>query len=110
MLDATGWQWWHVPAPMVAGKDGWRPYRKAAGLPDIFAFYDDPPRMLILELKGKGGKLSDEQRKFLTLAREVGEEHSRLCEAVEPRRIGVYVVTPDNLNAIEQIIRSRVLT
>ena len=57
MLDATGWQWWHVPAPMVAGKDGWRPYRKAAGLPDIFAFYDDPPRMLILELKGDSGKL-----------------------------------------------------
>ena len=44
VLDRFGWQWWHVPAPMVAGRDGkWRPYAKAAGLPDIVAMHDDPP-------------------------------------------------------------------
>lgn len=112
MLDLYGWSWWHVPMPVVAERSGrgFRPYRKAAGLPDIFALYDHPPRMLILELKGDRGKLSDEQRKFLTLARAISEEHFELSKAIEPKRIGTYVVTPENLKAIEVILRTRVLT
>lgn len=98
--------------PVVAERSGrgFRPYKRAGGLPDIFALHRDPPRMLILELKGTGGKLSDDQRRFLTLARAVGEEHFKLCESIEPKRIGTYVVEPETIEAISQVIRSKVLT
>ena len=98
---------------------GFRPYKKARGLPDIFAFHRDPARMLILELKGNGGKLSDEQRKFLTLARDVGDSSylwtdtaldTEIPRLDGQRMIGVYVVEPGNLDAIERIIRTRVLS
>ena len=109
MLDLYGWLWWHVPAPMVAGKDGWRPYRKAAGLPDVFALHEDPPRFLILEFKGKGGRLSPEQREFLRLARNVAE--NIYCDDEMFRgAMGVYVVEPGNLDALRAILRSKVLT
>ena len=115
LLDLFGWRWWHVPAPMLAGRDGnWHAARGAKGLPDIFALHADPPRMLILELKGSTGKLSDEQREFLSMARDVAEAPAELLNGwTSPalaRNIGVYVVEPSNLDAIEQIIRSAVLT
>ena len=94
---------------MLAGRKGdWVPARGAAGLPDIFALHDDPRRMLILELKGSGGKLTDAQREFLRLARDLAEV-SEHFESLE-RTIGVYVVEPHSLDAIEQVIRTRVLT
>lgn len=109
MLDRLGWHWWHVPAPMVAGREGkWRPYKKAAGLPDIFAFHEDPPRMVILELKGDSGRLSAEQREFLRLARDVADE--TLEYSGNDRALGVYVVEPVNLDALEQMLRTKVLT
>jgi hypothetical protein len=111
MLDAFGWRWWHVPAPMVAGKGEWRPYKKAAGLPDIFAFHDDPPRMVILELKGSKGKLSDDQREFLRLARGVAETWEQAWpHTAATRPLGVYVVEPGNIDALETMLRTGVLT
>jgi VRR-NUC domain len=116
LLDLNHWDWWHVPMPMVAERSGrgFRPYKKAGGLPDIFAFHRDPPRMLILELKGKGGKLSDDQRRFLALARDVAErarQHgSETWHLPDERPVGVYVVEPHTIEAISQVIRTRVLT
>ena len=116
MLDVYGWEWWHVPAPMVAGRSEWRPYRKAAGLPDIFAFHTNPPRMVILELKGVKGRLSPEQRRFLQLARDVAENAMRFEERNEhgvsqPRKpFGVYVIGPGELDALRVILKSKILT
>lgn len=108
--EAFNWVVKHVPAPMVAAGDNWRPYKKAAGLPDLFLLHADPPRMVIAEVKGTGGKLSDAQREFLTLARDASEEHFKLCESIEPRRVGVYVFEPGMEEAITQLLRTRVLT
>lgn len=110
MLDLYGWRWWHVPMPVVAERSGrgFRPYKKAAGLPDIFALHSDPPRLLILELKGDGGSLSDAQREFLTLARDVAE-HSVYEDSGGPSPLGVFVVEPGNLDALKGILQSRVL-
>lgn len=120
MLDVFGWRWWHVPAPMVADRTrGWRSYQKGAGLPDIIAFHEDPTRMVILELKGDRGRLSEEQQKFLRLAQDLAnairhDYHDLVCMGADsPRpqdRIGVYVVTPDNLDVLEGMLRTKVLT
>ena len=110
MLDLYGWRWWHVPMPVVAERSGrgFRPYKKAAGLPDIFALHADPPRLLILELKGTGGKLTDDQREFLTLARDVAE-HSIFEDSGGPHTVGVFVVGPGNIDALKGILQTRVL-
>lgn len=109
-----GWQWWHVPAPMVAAKGGtWRPYKKAAGLPDLILLHDDPPRMILAELKGDGGELSEEQREFLRLAHLVAEEATtEWQQGVTPavqRLVGVYVWRPADRDGIERMLRSKVL-
>jgi hypothetical protein len=124
LLDLHGWRWWHVPMPVVAERSGrgFRPYKRAAGLPDIFALHDVPPRMLILELKGKGGKLSDDQREFLKAAADVAsrtyqppqtwalDDISPVTSVSTGKAVGVYVVEPHSLDAIEQVIRTRVVT
>ena len=119
LLDLNGWEWWHVPMPVVAERSGrgFRPYKKAGGLPDIFALHRDPLRMLILELKGDGGKLTDDQRRFLTIARDLSE-HAMTINSETPmfdladceKVVGVYVVEPHSIEAISQVIRTRVLT
>lgn len=109
-----GWSCWHVPAPMRATKAGFVGAKEAAGLPDLLLIHDDPPRLVFAELKGTGGKLSDEQRDFLRAAQAV----SRI--AVEPltpshypgegeRVVGVYVWMPGDELLIEGILRSRML-
>jgi hypothetical protein len=108
-LDATGWKWWHVPAPMVAGKGEWRPYRKAAGLPDIFAFHADPPRMMIVELKGTGGKLSEAQREFLEMARDVADSIEEHDSYGRERKIGVVVLLPGMEDWFAAMCKSKVL-
>lgn len=110
MADAFGWKWWHVPAPMVAAGQTWRPYAKAAGLPDLFLTYDDPARLIIAELKGDGGKLSDAQQEFLALAKAAAD---RDAAGEEPpgrtRVVGVYAWWPKDEPSIEQILRTKVL-
>jgi VRR-NUC domain len=110
--EMFGWLVKHVPAPMVAAGDNWRPYKKAAGLPDLFLLHDDPPRMVIAEVKGTGGRLSDAQREFLRMARDVAEHG---CDVPTPQEVrmkllGVYVFEPGMEEAITQLLRTRVLT
>lgn len=110
--EATGWRVYHVPAPMVANrKGGFVGSPRAAGLPDLFLLHDDPPRMIIAEVKGTGGKLSDKQQEFLALARDVADhgimqdpEFNNL-----DRPLGVYAWSPDHQPIIEDILKSKVL-
>ena len=113
MATGFGWRWWHVPAPMRrAGKD-WVPAREAAGLPDLVLLCDDPPRMILAEVKGTGGKLSVEQQEFLRLASNVAQDiHDDLIHHTakhEARQLGVYVFTPDLEDTIEAMLRTKVL-
>lgn len=123
MAERFGWKWWHVPSPMVAdGKGGWRPYKKAAGLPDLFLMHDDPPRLIIAEVKGDGGKLSDAQREFLQAAKAVAdrtwqEPTEYALDDISPaivvatgHALGVYVFDPSMEAAVEQMLRTKVLT
>ena len=108
--EATGWKVWHVPAPMVAGRKGqFVGSPRAAGLPDLFLLHDDPPRMIVAEVKGDGGKLSDKQREFLSMARAVAE--ATCLSPLKPSScpVGVYAWTPDDQKIIEGILRSKVL-
>lgn len=117
--EATGWKVYHVPAPMVAArKGGFVGSPRAAGLPDLFLLHDDPPRMVIAEVKGDRGKLSDKQREFLALARLVADESyawtDTALDTVIPRlegqrMVGVYAWVPDNQPIIETMLKSKVL-
>jgi len=94
---------------MVADRGGKKfvPSRRGSGLPDLFLLHDDPPLMIIAEVKGPKGKLSDRQREFLQLAREVAEyaAHIQLH-----RPIGVYAWTPADEPIIERVLRSKAVT
>lgn len=108
--EATGWRCYHVPAPMTAGRDGkWHGSPRAKGLPDLFLLHDDPPRMIVAEVKGDGGKLSEAQQEFLRLARNVADSliEDRLTYPV--RQIGVYAWTPAEQDIIERILKSKTL-
>jgi len=106
--EATGWQVFHVPAPMTAARGGgFVGSKRAAGLPDLFLLHDDPPRMIIAEVKGPNGKLSARQRQFLQLAREVAEYTAHI-QLDYP--IGVYAWTPADEPIIERILRSKTVT
>ena len=114
VAERTGWKVYHVPAPMVADRGGQKfvPSRRGAGLPDLFLLHEDPPRLIIAELKGDRGSLTDEQREFLRLARDVADETQRLAHiAPQPgmRAVGVYAWTPADRDIIEQILKSKVL-
>ena len=99
----------------------WRPFKRAAGLPDLFMLHDDPPRMIVAEVKGDGGKLSDKQREFLQMAQTVGsltggfdapEWAYTLADKPKPKRsmvLGVYAWTPADQDIIEGILKSKVL-
>jgi hypothetical protein len=108
--EATNWKVWHVPAPMVASQKGKGMFvgsPRAAGLPDLFLLHDDPPRLIIAEVKGTGGKLSDRQREFLRMARAVTDvmQHGVAVGHV----VGVYAWLPEHQNTIESILKSKVL-
>jgi hypothetical protein len=109
-LATHGWKWWHVPAPMVAGKGEWRPYRKAAGLPDIFAMHHDPPRFLIVETKGTGGKLTEAQREFLEMARRVADTIEEHDSYGHEQIMGVVVLVPGLEDVFVKIVRSKVMS
>lgn len=112
--EQFNWLVKHVPAPMVAAGGEWRPYRKAAGLPDLFLIHADPPRFVMAEVKGSGGKLTKGQQEFLQMARDVADhidfERNMVTSEYQPRAFGVYVFQPGMEEAIEQLLRSRVLT
>lgn len=112
MATRFGWRWWHVPAPMRWTSKGWVPAREAAGLPDLILIHDDPPRMIVAEVKGDGGKLKDEQIVFLKMARGVADHiRDELGEVgIVGGAIGVYFFTPDMEHIVEQMLRTRVLT
>jgi hypothetical protein len=101
-----GWRTWHVPAPMrpIGGKK-FVPETRAKGLPDLFMLHEDPPRLIIAEVKGISGTLSPEQREFLRLAQGVAEDIP-----IEFRPIGVYVFKPGMEKAIEDLLRSKVIS
>lgn len=124
MADRFGWRWWHVPAPMVKRGKEWVGAKQAAGLPDLILIHDDPPRMLMLELKADGGKLSEDQLAFLTMAKAVARDaisledvlhngelllEQKLDAEVRPPTpiIGVHAVWPEHEPIIEQILRSK---
>lgn len=108
-----GWKWWHVPAPMVAAGNEWHPAKQAAGLPDLILIHDDPPRIILAELKSNTGRISKSQRRFLTAARDVAV---RSVDSIAPEgrgqeahTLGVYVWTPGMENIIEATLKSRSL-
>ncbi len=127
MATRFGWKWWHVPAPMRHDRQkGFVPASSAAGLPDLILTHHDPPRLVFMELKGDGGKLSDAQRDFLAAVRDVAEaafSPSTLAELADnpivvmggeahrmTRPVGVYAFWPKDEPLIEQLLRSKVLT
>jgi len=105
------WRWWHVGAPMRAvGGGKFVPDSRAAGLPDLVLLHDDPPRLIFAELKGDSGHpVSDEQREFLRLASVVGQAALEDEGGVGPRYVAGYVWTPADRDAIERILKSKVL-
>ncbi len=122
VAETTGWKVYHVPAPMVAdraGKGRFVGSLRAAGLPDLFLLHDDPPRMIVAEVKGDGGKLSPKQIEFLALARAVAE--ATVPEAAifvggrdtgrtaRIRLVGVYAWLPADQPIIETMLKSKVL-
>jgi hypothetical protein len=115
MAERFGWQVWHVPAPMVwrAKDQKFVPSPQGAGLPDLILLHDDPPRLVFMELKADGGKLSERQREFLLAAREVAEwsiEHEPHTSGTSgATTIGVFACWPDQIDHIEQMLRSRVV-
>lgn len=99
---------------MQASRTGdWVPARHAAGLPDLILLSEDPPRMIIAELKGDGGRLSDAQQEFLRLARDVArtihDEANMLTSAYQQRLLAVYAWYPADMPKIESILKNRVL-
>lgn len=113
MATRFGWKWWHVPTPMrwSPSNKAWVPAKEGRGLPDLILLHSDPPRLVIAEIKGDGGELSDEQAEFLRLARDVAQY---VLESLHDAGsygniIGVYVFTPADEHLAEQILRTKIL-
>ncbi len=127
MADRFGWKWWHVPAPMINAGGEWRPYKKGAGVADLILTCADPPRLVFIELKGDGGKLTDNQRDFLQSVKDVAEAtsgepvlvHDRVVQtdtfsggvahADFEKTLGVYAFWPEVEPLVEQLLRTKVL-
>lgn len=121
MATRYGWKVWHVPAPMVwdARSKAFRPARGGAGLPDLILIHNDPPRLVFMELKREGGKLSERQQEFLQAAKTVAEswpdggviqsgEFGVFKESFE-KAVGVMAVWPKDEQAVEQMLRTKVV-
>lgn len=110
-----GWRCWHVPAPMRHSRtSGWVGAREAAGLADLILIHDDPPRLIFAEVKGSSSSygVTDAQREFLAAVQAVGDltlDDTDLPVRVR-RSVGAYVWRPGMEDAIETVLRSRVLT
>ena len=105
---ALGWRVWHAPTPMrPVGAGRFVPDHRGAGLPDLFMLRADPARLIMAELKGADGRLSDGQREFLGLARGVSARlREALPEAATSELLAVYVWRPEHQDLIESILRS----
>lgn len=105
-----GWRVWHAPMPMrPAGKGRFVPDKRGAGLPDLFLMHDDPPRLVMAEVK-VDAVLSDAQREFLALARQVADAAGGLLPGVDNvplpyRPVAVFVWRPANRHLIEAVLR-----
>ncbi len=124
MATRFGWKVWHVPAPMRADRaGGFVGAKEAAGIADLILTHDDPPRLVFMELKADGGKLSDRQTEFLQAVKAVADKtvgfvayHHDLGRTETPPEVryhpsvGVYAFWPQDEPLIEQLLRSRVLT
>lgn len=119
LAERFGWLVWHVPAPMRwSPRDKkWVPAKEGSGLPDLILLHEDPPRIVFLELKRAGGKLSDRQIEFLRAAKVVAEVahfypdlHGDIgtFDPME-RVIGVFAAWPDDETVIEQMLRTKVV-
>ena len=80
LADATGWEWWHT----------WLSIHSPAGWPDLNLCR--PPRLILAEVKGTGGKLSPAQKRTIALLKQVPG-------------IEVYVWWPDDRPRIEELLR-----
>jgi hypothetical protein len=114
MAERYGWKVWHVPAPMRwdPARKSWVPAREGAGLPDLILLHDDPPRLVFLELKRKGGTLSEKQLDFLKAAKVVAEAAWAWPESDHqppPRVFGVFAGWPDDEPVIEQMLRTKIV-
>jgi hypothetical protein len=90
ILDYRGWLWKHdEPARRQSGK--WATAMKGTkGFPDYIAVRDD--RIVLAELKSEKGRLSEEQRQWLTSLEGTG-------------KVEVYVWRPQDLSRIGEILR-----
>lgn len=107
-----GWKCWHFhdsrrqvkPGVFVGDKD-------AAGVCDWILIHDDPPRLIFAEVKGDKGRLSEAQQEFLRMAREVAYSSRELIDRDDwTQNMGVYVWQPGLEQAIEDVLRSKVLS
>lgn len=70
-LDVFGWRWCHFRPGRTAS--GWRTALSgAAGFPDIVAVRGE--RVLFIELKAEGGRLSGPQREWLAELERAGQD------------------------------------
>lgn len=120
MAERYGWLVKHVPYPVrPVGGGKMVPEPRAAGLPDLILVHRDPPRLVFMEVKGDGGRLSDQQQEFLQAARTVADSvritfHDLVCAGAQAARpqdpIGVMAVWPKDEAAVEQMLRTRVVS
>jgi hypothetical protein len=116
-----GWRVWHVPTPMrPIGQNKFAPDPRGRGLPDLIMLHDDPPRLILAEVKLETGVLSEDQREFLKLARGVARSATAISVVDPPdpglgldlarhSPVGVYVWRPGNEALIEATLKSKVL-
>lgn len=114
VAERNGWRWWHSPTPMrPIGNKKFVPDPKGRGLPDLFLLHDDPPRLILAELKNEDGVLADEQVEFLKLARDVADrirmtwpdpDVTDLSGTRTP--VQVFVWRPANRDLIEAVLRA----
>jgi hypothetical protein len=75
----TGWRWTHFPSGEKRSKvtgDRLRRMGTAKGWPDFILLCPYPPKAHFLELKRKGGKLTDEQQDFADWCKANDYEHA----------------------------------
>lgn len=88
-LELGGWRWCHYE-PAVRQSGTWAtPLRGDKGLPDYIAVRGT--RLLFIEIKGTGGRLSVDQRKWIA---------DLLVAGIE-----TYVWYPDNLENATEVLR-----
>lgn len=113
------WKVWHVPAPMRwdPSNKAWVPAASGAGLPDLILLHDDPPRLVFLELKREGGKLSERQREFLQAAKAIADRAEDKGDMVliaggkynGTSIVGVFAAWPDDEERIIQMLRTKIV-